>query len=79
MYNVIPTDLTHIKEYEDTFYSDDDAEVSACGASMTVISTALGIASWCVRQLINWHNEEELDNEILIDFKYNNIFTKQWK
>ena len=78
VYNVIPTDMQHIEQYEATYYSDDVAEVSACGASMTVISTALGISSWCVRQLINFHNGEELDNEILIDFKYNNIVTARW-
>jgi len=78
VYNVNPMDMTHIKKYEDTYYGDDVAEVSACGASMTVISSALGVTSWCIRQLINFHNGEELDNEILIDFKYNNIITTRW-
>ena len=78
IYNVEPTSLNHIKEYENTYYSDDVAEVSACGNSLTVISSALGITSWCTRQLINFHNKEELDNEILIDFKYNNIITSKW-
>ena len=78
VYNVEPTNLTHIKKYEDTYYDDDVTEISACGNSKTVISTALGIVSWCVRQLINWHNKIELDNEILIDFVYNNIITAKW-
>lgn len=78
IYNVDPMDMNQIKEYEDTYYDDDVAEVSACGASMTVITSALGITSWCGRQLINWHNGEELDNEILIDFKYNNLITTRW-
>lgn len=78
IYNVDPMDMNQIKKYEDTYYSDDVAEVSACGASMTVITSALGITSWCGRQLINWHNKEELDNEILIDFKYNNLITTRW-
>lgn len=79
VYNVNPCNLNHIKEYENTYYDDDVAEVSACGNSMTVISTALGIASWCARQLINYNNNIELDNEILIDFKYNNIVIAKWK
>lgn len=79
VYNVIPTDLNHIKQYEDTYYGDDVAEVSACGTSMTVITTALGVASWCARQLINFTSGEVLDNEILIDFKYNNIFPTSWE
>ena len=78
IYNINPVDLTQIEEYEKNFYDDEVAEVSACGASTSVISTAVGIASWCVRQLINWFNEEELDNEILIDFKNNNIITTRW-
>lgn len=79
IYNVNPTNINNIKEYEDTYYSDDTAEVSACGNSMTVISSALGVTSWCVRQLINFvNNPEEIDNEILIDFKYNNIVARSW-
>ena len=78
IYNVIPTDLNHVQAWEDTLYDDDTAEVSACGASMSVITTATGIASWCARQLINFHNNEILDNEILIDFKYNHIVTTRW-
>lgn len=79
VYNVVPTDLNHIKEYEDTFYSDDEAEVSACGTSMTVITSAVATASWCARQLINFHQgEEPLDNEILIDYKFNNIIPTRW-
>lgn len=78
VYNINPLDLNEIKRYEETYYGDDVAEVSACGASMTVITSALSIASWCARSLINWHNDVELDNEILIDFKYNNIITTKW-
>lgn len=78
VYNVEPMNMTHIKEYEDTYYGDDVAEVSACGASQTVITTAMSVASWCARQLINFHNDVELDNEILLDFAYNNVFTKRW-
>lgn len=80
IYNVDPCNLTHIKEYENTYYSDDVAEVSACGNSMTVVSTAMAVASWCARQLINFVNDDvELNNEILIDFKFNNIFTTTWE
>lgn len=79
VYNVNPTNLTHIKEYENTYYSDDTAEVSACGTSMTVITTAMATASWCVRQLINHVAKVELDNEILIDYMYNNIIASRWE
>jgi molybdopterin/thiamine biosynthesis adenylyltransferase len=78
IYNVNPVNQAHIKAYEDTYYSDDEAEVSACGASMTVVTTAMSIASMCTRQLINWHNDVDLDNEILVDLKYNNFVNSRW-
>ncbi len=78
VYNVDPIDLKQCERYEECFYSDEEAEVSACGTSQTVITTAMLTASWCVRQLINHHAREELDNEILIDAKYNNLITTKW-
>lgn len=78
IYIVNPLDMLHVKEYEKTLYTDDEASVSACGASQTVITTALSITSTCARQLINWHNELKLPNEILQDYAYNNFFTTTW-
>jgi molybdopterin/thiamine biosynthesis adenylyltransferase len=78
IYNVDPMNLEHIRRYEDCWYSDDQAEVSACGTSQTVITTAMSVASTCARQLINFHNNVELDNEILMDFMYNNIYPTRW-
>lgn len=78
IYNVNPVSLHDNKMYADTYYSDDETEVSACGASLTVVTSAMTIASWCARQLINHHAGVELDNEILLDMKYNGIFTTKW-
>lgn len=79
IYNVEPCNLNHIKKYEDSYsYGDDTAEVSACGTSMTVVTSVMSLAGWCVRQLISHFNKEELDNEILLDFKYNNIVGSRW-
>ena len=71
IYNVNPVNLTQIKKYEETLYTDEDASTSACGASQSVVTTAMSVASMCARQLINWHNNIDLPNEILMDFKYN--------
>lgn len=79
VYNVEPTNLLHIKKYEDCWYSDDEAEVSSCGTSVSVVTTAMTTASWCARQLINFHNKVEMDNEILIDCEYNNIYPTKWE
>jgi len=79
VYNVNPTDIEQVEKYEACFYSDEEAEVSACGTSLTVITSAMVTASWCTRQLLNFHqNEETLDNEILIDYKFNNIVATRW-
>lgn len=78
IYVVDPTDSHHVKMYESTYYTDEESEVSACGSSQTVITTAVAVASWCARQLINHHEVGKTDNEILIDFRYNNIVANRW-
>lgn len=78
IYTIDPVDLNHIKEYEQTMYSDDVSEVSACGSSMTVITSAVMIASICARQLINHNANVELDNEIIVDMMYNNYMNQRW-
>lgn len=78
IYNVTPMDMEHIKRYEDTYYDDDEAEVSACGTSITVVTSAISTASACVRQLINYQNDTPMDNEILTDYMYNNMITERW-
>lgn len=79
IYNVNPMDLNDIQNYEANHYTDEEASVSACGTSQSVITTAMSCASYCCRQLINHVAGVELDNEIMIDFKYNNIYTTKWK
>jgi hypothetical protein len=79
IYNVNPTDMDEVKKYEATFsYDDEVAEVSACGASKSVITSAMTTASVAVRQMLNWHNKQALPNEILYDFLGNNYFTTSW-
>ena len=78
VYNVNPIDLKHVASYENTFYGDDVAEVSACGNSMTVITSAMLIASMCVKQLLNVHNNVELDNEIIIEMTNNYFMNARW-
>lgn len=78
IYSINPLDMKHIQMYEQNFYSDDDAEVSACGTSMTVVTTAAIVAALCAKQLINKINGEDLDNEILVDLKYNQFYNTKW-
>ena len=75
VYNISPLNVDVLKAYEETLYGDDVAEVSACGSTMSIISSSFAVASWCVRQLINKYNEVPVSGEILVDFKFNNMFT----
>jgi molybdopterin/thiamine biosynthesis adenylyltransferase len=49
VYTINPMNPAHVKGWEETLYSDDVAEVSACGTSITVGPTAeivSGLAQW---------------------------------
>lgn len=67
IYTIDPSNIEHIEEYEKEFYTDDESFVSACGVSQTVVATAINIASHAVWNLINWYNNFENYNEILLD------------
>lgn len=73
IYNIDPLNYEKMKAYEDTLYGDEEAEVSACGNTMSVITSSLMVASYTVRQLINHANDVPLNKEILIDMKFNNM------
>ena len=76
IYVVDPKDREQTKMYEQTFYSDDEAEVSACGVSQTVLPTALAITSHAIWKLLNYINGEPLFNETIIDLPNEIIFSQ---
>ncbi len=59
VYALNPSNPSHVKGWEKTLYSDDVAEVSACGTSVTVGSTAEVVSGLAVWQLIRWHQGQE--------------------
>lgn len=74
IYTVNPNKPGHIKQYEQTLYSDNEAEVSACGASTSVGPTAEVISGLAVWQMIRWFSIEQggddvLDNEIIFSVR----------
>lgn len=79
IYAIDPKDMEQTKRYEETLYSDDESEVSACGVSQTVLPTALGIVSNAIWKLLNYINEEDFPNETLVDFSNEIIMTSTWK
>lgn len=78
IYVVDPKDREQTKMYEQTFYSDDEAEVSACGVSQTVLPSALAITSHAIWKLLNYINGEIVYNETILDFGNEIVMTQTW-
>jgi molybdopterin/thiamine biosynthesis adenylyltransferase len=75
IYTILPTDPDQIAKYEDNLYEDAEAEVSACGASISVGPTAEVVSGMAVWQLIRWTaitklgKEDTLNVEILFGLR----------
>lgn len=78
IYVVDPKNREQTKMYEQTFYSDDEAEVSACGVSQTVLPSALAITSHAIWKLLNYINGEIVYNETILDFSNEIVMTQKW-
>ena len=78
IYVIDPTNREQIKRYEETLYGDDEAEVSACGVSQTVLPTALGITSHAIWKLLDYINGEMVYNETVLDFSNEIVMTQKW-
>ena len=78
IYVIDPSNREHIKKYEETLYGDDEAEVSACGVSQTVLPTALGITSHAIWKLLDYINGELVYNETILDFSNELVMTQKW-
>lgn len=72
VYTINPIKPAQVKGWESTLYGDEVAEVSACGASISVGPTAEFLSGLAVWQLIRWHaieqgknTEDKLDHETL--------------
>lgn len=74
VYALNPSHLPHIRGWEETLYTDAEAETSACGASVSVGPTAEIISGLAVWQMLRWAALEEgeedvLDNEIIFSLR----------
>ena len=75
VYSVNPNNPKHIRAWEETLCGDEVAEVSACGASISVGPTAEIIAGLAVWQFMRWFatveqgKEDSLENEILVSLR----------
>ena len=84
-YCINPSRLGHIREWEDTLYNDDVAEVSACGASISVGPTAEFLSGLAVWQMFRWFSIEmgknegdEPDNEIIFGLRPTVFITRRF-
>lgn len=81
VYTIDPMDMDEVRAYEETLYTDEEADVvgpSACGASSTIVATALDIVSHAIWNFINHTNQEENYNEILLDIQYKNTIVSKF-
>jgi molybdopterin/thiamine biosynthesis adenylyltransferase len=74
VYTILPADPDAIAKYEENLYEDVEAEVSACGTSMSVGPTAEMISALAVWQMIRWaaiqHGKQDtLNPEILFGLR----------
>jgi sulfur carrier protein ThiS adenylyltransferase len=65
IYALNPSRLGHIRAWEETLYTDDEAETSACGASVSVGPTAGIIAGLAVWQMVRWFSIERGEDDVL--------------
>ena len=79
IYAINPLKYEQVKKYEKTFYADDEAEKSFCGSSLSIVPTAMEIASKAVWKIIKFHLGKPIAQEQLIDLEFNNLFAEEWK
>ena len=79
IYAIQPMKVSQHAPYEATFYSDEEAEVSACGTSLSVVTSSATTAGLCARQLINHNNDQQIVNEILMDFISFETYNTTWE
>lgn len=80
LYMIDLDDDYQVEEYRKTLYSDDEAEVSACGASQSVITTAMQCASHAVGMfLAKINNAEYIPNELIYDIQSTILLHREFK
>lgn len=81
-YRIYDIDLSNNKEiekYKETLYSDDDAEVSACGTSQSIVSTAMQCASHAVGLWLgNMNDVDYIPNELIFDIQSSVLLTNKF-
>ena len=74
VYTLNPSKLKHVRAWEKTLSSDEETEVSSCGASISVGPTAEIVSGLSVWQMVRWFEIEqggadELEHEIIFSVR----------
>lgn len=81
-YRIYDIDLSNDKEiekYKETLYSDEEAEVSACGTSQSIVSTAMQCASHAVGLWLgNMNRVDYIPNELIFDIQSSVLLTNKF-
>jgi len=77
VYAVDPKDEKQCAWWEATLCKDEEAQVSACGTSMSIAPTAALVASVAVWQLIKYLNEDYIEHGLVFTTKNFNIFEQK--
>ncbi|MFA7193479.1 MAG: ThiF family adenylyltransferase [Candidatus Paceibacterota bacterium] len=80
IYTVNPSSPVEVSGWEKTLYGDDVAEVSACGATITVGPTAEMVSGFAVWQFIRWYQKMQKlkeGKEPTDEFEHELIFSLQ--
>ncbi len=83
IYTINPYSPRHIKSWEATLYTTQEADVSACGASTSVGATAEVVAGIAVWQMLRWFAintgaDDVLDNEIIFSLRPMHMLTQRF-
>lgn len=78
IYTINPMSPLDTRKYPETLYGDDVAEVSACGSSLSIVTTACTIASLACWNIIRDYKGIATPQEVLFDLENLNMFANRW-
>lgn len=78
IYTLYDRNPVAISKYEETFYEDEDAEVSRCGVSQTALPSATNVASLMLMQMISHYRGNQVYNSIQYQIPDLTHFKRKW-
>jgi len=79
VYILSPFNINHVRKWEATLCSDDEAEVSLCGTVPSIVTTASFIAAAAVWQFIKWLTARETaENEAIIGLRPMSVYVRNF-